>query len=76
MLTTLRCIGFLENFESNDIEREINCGLNKVNLCLKTNKLLLNVTKTKCMFFHKRKTLSPINRSISNAKVENVIKFN
>ena len=67
---------FLENFESNDVEREINCELDKVNLWLKANKLSLNVTKTKCMFFHKRKTLPLINLSINNAKVENVIKFN
>ena len=67
---------FVENFESNDVEREINCELDKVNLWLKANKLSLNVTKTKCMVFHKRKTLPPINLSINNAKVENVIKFN
>ena len=66
---------FVENFESNDVEREINCELDKVNLWLKANKLSLNVTKTKCMFFHKRKILPPINLSINNAKVENVIKF-
>ena len=35
---------FLENFESNDVEREINCELDKVNLWLKANKLSLNVT--------------------------------
>ena len=67
---------FLENFESNDVEREINCELDKVNLWLKANKLSLNVTKTNCMFFHKRKTLPLINLSINNAKVVNVIKFN
>ena len=72
--TTLYSV--LENFESNDVEREINCELDKVNLWLKANKLSLNVTKTKCMFFHKRKTLPLINLSINNAKVENVIKFN
>ena len=75
-LTTLHCIFFLENFESNDVEREINCELDKVNLWLKANKLSLNGTKTKCMFFHKRKTLLLINLSINNAQVENVIKFN
>ena len=67
---------FVENFESNDVEREINCELNRVNLWLKANKSSLNVTKTKCMFFHKRKTLPPINLSINNAQIENVIKFN
>ena len=67
---------FLENFESNDVERDINCKLDKVNLWLKANKLSLNVTKIKCMFFHKRKTLPLINLSINYAKVKNVIKFN
>ena len=67
---------FVENLESNDDEREINCELNKVNLWLKANKLSLNVTKTKCIFFHKRKTLPPITLSINNAKIENDIKFN
>ena len=47
---------FLENFDSNIIEREINYELEKVKLCLKANKLSLNVKKTKCMLFHKRKT--------------------
>ena len=60
---------FVENFESNDVEREINCELDKINLWLKANKLSLNVTKTKYMFFHKRKTLPLINLSINNAKV-------
>ena len=41
----------LENFDSNNIEREINYELEKVNLWLKANKLSLNVKKTKCMFF-------------------------
>ena len=72
---------FLENFESNDVEHEINCEPNKVNLRLKASKLLLNVTKTKCLFFHKRNTLPPFNLSINNAKVEKLlnlilIKFN
>ena len=68
--------GFIEHFESNDVKREITCEPNKVNLWLKANKLSLNVTKTKCMFFHKRKILPPINLFINNAKAENVIKFN
>ena len=51
---------FSENFESNDIEREINCGLNKVNLCLKTNKLSLNVTKTNACFSIKERLCHPL----------------
>ena len=66
----------LENFDSNNIEREINYELEKVNLWLKANKLLLNVKKTKCMFFHTRKTLPHINLSLNNVIMENVPKFN
>ena len=51
---------FVEKFESNDVKREINCELNKVNLWLNANKLSLNVTKTKCMLFHKGKTFATL----------------
>ena len=66
----------LEHFDSNNIEREINYELEKVNLWLKANKLSLNVKKTKCMFFHKRKTLPHINLSLNDVIIENVPKFN
>ena len=66
----------LENSDSNNIEREINYELEKVNLWLKANKLSLNVKKTKCMFFHKRKTLPHINLSLNDVIIENVPKFN
>ena len=74
--TILLCIVFLENFDSNNIEREINYELEKINLWLKANKLSLNVKKTKCMFFHKRKTLPHINLSLNDVIIENVPKFN
>ena len=74
--TILLCIVFLENFDSNNIERKINYELEKVNLWLKANKLSLNVKKTKCMFFHKRKTLPHINLSLNDVIIENVPKFN
>ena len=66
----------LENFDSNNIEREINYEWEKVNLWLKANKLSLNVKKTKCMFFDKRKTLPHINLSLNDVIIENVPKFN
>ena len=74
--TILLCIVFLENFDSNNIERKINYELEKVNLWLKANKLSLNVKKTKCMFFHKRKTLPHINLSLNDVIIQNVPKFN
>ena len=66
----------LEKNDSNNIEREINNELEKVNVWLKTNTLSLNVKTTKCMFFHKQKTLPHINQSINNVIIENVLKFN
>ena len=66
----------LENFDSNNIERKINYELEKVNLWLKANKLSLNLKKTKCMFFYKRKTLPHINLSLNDVIIENVPKFN
>ena len=74
--TILLCLVFLENFDSNNIERKINYELEKVNLWLKANKLSLNVKKTKCMFFHKRKTLPHINLSLNDVIIQNVPKFN
>ena len=74
--TILLCIVFLENFDSNNIERKINYELEKVNLWLKANKLSLNVKKTKCMFFHKRKTLPHINLSLNDVIIQNFPKFN
>ena len=51
---------FLENFESNDVEREINCELNKVNLWPKANKLSLNVTKQNESFSIKGSLCHPL----------------
>ena len=42
----------------------------------KGKQIIAECNKNKCMFFRNRKTKPPINLSINNAKVENVIKFN
>ena len=60
----------LENFDSNNLEHEINYELEKVNLWLKANKLSLNVKKTKFMFFRKRKTLPHINLSLNDVIIK------
>ena len=44
----------LEDFDSNNFEREINAELQKVSLWLKKNKLSLNLDKTKLMIFHRQ----------------------
>ena len=45
-----------EDFPANNREIAINKELDKVNVWLKINKLTLNVEKTKCMFFRKKRT--------------------
>ena len=47
----------LEDFPALNREQEINKELEKLNLWFKLNKLTLNVDKTKCMFFHKRRAV-------------------
>ena len=66
----------LNFFYNNNIEREINYELEKVNLWLEANKLSLRVKKTKCMFFDKPKTLPHNNLSINDVIIKNVPKFN
>ena len=51
----------LEDFPALNREQEINKELEKLNLWFKLNKLTLNVDKTKCMFFHKRRSVPSIN---------------
>ena len=46
----------LEDFETQSRETAINTEIKKVNTWLRLNKLSLNVEKTKCMLFHKRRT--------------------
>ena len=55
---------------------EINIELDKVNTWLKVNKLSLNVEKTKCMLFHKRRKLNPIQFSINGRDIDVVSHFN
>ena len=45
----------LEDFTAYNREIAINKELDKVNVSLKLNKLTLNVEKTKCMFFRKKR---------------------
>ena len=47
----------LEDFSSLNREYEINRELEKINTWFQLNKLTLNVEKTKCMLFHKRRTV-------------------
>ena len=66
----------LEDFPANNREIAINKELDKVNVWLKLNKLTLNVEKTKCMFFLKKRTPEKISLSIDNKSIDAVSHFN
>ena len=66
----------LEDFPANNREIAINKELDKVNVWLNLNKLTLNVEKTKCMFFQKKRTPEKISLSIDNKSIDAVSHFN
>ena len=65
----------LEDFKTQSREETINTDINKVNTWLRLNKLSLNVEKTKCMLFHKRRTPPVINFSINNRHIDRITQF-
>ena len=75
--TTL--VSHLENFGATNIAIEdgLNQEISKVNTWLFSNKLVLNVTKSKFMLFFKHpKIVQTLNLSINGNLVEQVINFN
>ena len=66
----------LEDFPALNREQKINKELEKLNTWFQLNKLTLNVEKTKCMFFHKRRAVPPINISMNNIPIDIVPHFN
>ena len=66
----------LEDFPAIHREHEINKELEKLNIWFQLNKLTLNVDKTKCMFFDKRRAVTPINISMNNMPIDIVPHFN
>ena len=64
----------LENFQAINREQEIN--REKLNIWFQLNKLTLNVEQTKCMLFHKRRAVPPINMSMNNIPIDIVPHFN
>ena len=60
----------LDDFPLVNREIDINCELEKVNTWLKLNKLAINVDKTKCMFFHKRRSITPLQFSMNNRAID------
>ena len=65
----------LEDFPVINKEAAINSELNKVNKWLMLNKLTLNVDKSECMLFHKRRKVNSIKLTINNQSIETVPQF-
>ena len=65
----------LEDFQKKDRNVHIDNELEKINIWLRHNKLTLNVEKTKCMQFQKRRTVDPINLNICNKPIDVVSQF-
>ena len=59
----------LNDFPLINREIEINSELEKVNTWLKLNKLAINVDKSKCMFFQKRRSIIPLKFSMNNRAI-------
>ena len=73
--TILTCC--VDTIQSNNIDKVINEELNKVNYWLVTNKLSLNVNKTKYMQFHKApKHVPHLHLQINNNEISRVDTFN
>ena len=67
----------LENFTQQNLNKEINCEIEKINTWLKVNRLSLNLQKTKLMIFHrKQKHIQNINIVINGMHIERVESFN
>ena len=66
----------LNDFPLINREIEINSELEKVNTWLKLNKLAINVDKSKCMFFQKRRSINPLKFLMNNRAIDVVHNFN
>ena len=66
-----------ENFTQQNLNKEINCEIEKINTWLKVNRLSLNLQKTKLMiFYRKHKHIQNINIVINGMHIERVESFN
>ena len=66
----------LDEFPSKNREIAVNNELEKVNTWLKHNKRSIDVDKTKCMFFNKRRHVTPLQFSMNNRSIDVVQHFN
>ena len=65
----------LEDFPLINKEEAINRELDKLNIWLKLNKLTLNVAKTKCMIFRKRRRITPVELTIDGQEIDVVSQY-
>ena len=73
--TTLYCS--IDKLATNNINNVINEHLDKVNVWMNSNKLVLNSKKTKYMLFHKHnKTVPNLKLSINGLTIDQVTRFN
>ena len=73
--TTLYCS--IDKLATHNINNVINEHLDKVNVWMNSNKLVLNSKKTKYMLFHKyNKTLPNLKLSINGRTIDQVTRFN
>ena len=60
----------LDKFLLKNREIALNNKLEKVNTWLRLNKLAINVNKTKCMFFNKRRHFTLLQFSMNNKSID------
>ena len=65
----------LEDFIFVTMKGDINSCLDKINVWLKLNKLIVNVSKTKFMVLHERRDVPELNLSLNNINIEPVSHF-
>ena len=66
----------MDEFPRENREIAVNSELEKVNTWLKLNKLSINVNKTKCLFFNKRRHHIPLQFLMNNGSTDVVQHFN
>ena len=65
----------IEDYKTHSKEAALNKVTNKLNIWVRLNKLSLNVEKTKCIFFHKKRTPPVINFLINNRDIDRIAQF-
>ena len=65
----------LEDIDSVNLNENISIHLEKINVWLRLNKLTVNVSKTKCMIFHKRRDVPQLDLLLDNIKIKLVLNF-